>query len=93
MATLFQPYTIVANTTPFSNTTGFLRDHCGEIVRDGFGSPLIANITIVLDTAIQRINESIPRVPPTSVDISGVSQNITSSVLAPTNISINAIML
>ena len=87
MATLFQPYTIVANTTPFSNTTGFLRDHCGEIVRDGFGSPLIANITIVLDTAIQRINESIPRVPPTSVDISGVSQNINSSVLAPTNIT------
>ena len=87
MASLFQPYTIVANTTPFSNTTGFLRDHCGEIVRDGFGNPLIANITIVLDTAIQRINESIPRVPPTSVDISGVSQNITSSALAPTNIT------
>ena len=78
MATLFQPYTIVANTAPSSNTTGFLRDHCGEIVYDGFGNPLIANITITVDNTIQRINESIPRVPPS---------NSNPSVLAPTNIT------
>ena len=78
MATLFQPYTIVANTAPTSNTTGFLRDHCGEIVYDGFGNPLIANITITVDNAIQKINESIPRVPPS---------NSNPSVLAPTNIT------
>ncbi len=54
MATLFQPYTIIANTSPSSNTTGFLRDHCGEIVYDGFGNPLIANITIVVDKTIQN---------------------------------------
>jgi len=87
MASLFQPYTIFANTAPTSNTTGFLRDHCGEIVYDGFGNPLIANITIVVDKTIQRINESIPRVPPTSINVAGVPQNITPSVLAPTNIS------
>lgn len=86
MASLFQPYTIVANTAPTSNTTGFLRDHCGEIVYDGFGNPLIANITIVVDKTIQKINESIPRVPPTSINVAGVPQNITPSVLAPTNI-------
>jgi hypothetical protein len=80
MATLFQPYTIVANTAPTSNTTGFLRDHCGEIVYDGFGNPLIANYTIVVDKTIQKINESIPRVPPTNL-------GITPSVLAPTNIT------
>ena len=78
MATLFQPYTIVANTAPTSNTTGFLRDHCGEIVYDGFGNPLIANITITVDNTIQKINESIPRVPPS---------NSKQSVLAPTNIT------
>ena len=87
MASLFQPYTIVANTAPTANTTGYLRDHCGEIVYDGFGNPLIANITIVVDKTIQRINESIPRVPPTSINVAGVPQNITPSVLAPTNIS------
>jgi len=80
MATLFQPYTIIANTSPSSNTTGFLRDHCGEIVYDGFGNPLIANITIVVDKTIQNINESIPRVPPTNL-------GITPSVLASTNIT------
>ena len=80
MASLFQPYTIVANTAPTSNTTGYLRDHCGEIVYDGFGNPLIANITIVVDKTIQRINESIPRVPPTNL-------NINLSVLTPTNIA------
>ena len=80
MATLFQPYTIVANTAPTSNTTGYLRDHCGEIVYDGFGNPLIANITIVVDKTIQRINESIPKVPPTNL-------GVTPSILAPTNIT------
>ena len=80
MATLFQPYTIIANTAPTSNTTGFLRDHCGEIVRDGFGNPLIANITITVNNTIQKINESIPRDPPTNLDI-----NL--SVLTPTNIA------
>ena len=80
MATLFQPYTIIANTAPASNTTGFLRDHCGEIVYDGFGNPLIANITITVNNTIQKINESIPRVPPTNLDI-----NL--SVLTPTNIA------
>jgi len=80
MASLFQPYTIVANTAPTANTTGYLRDHCGEIVYDGFGNPLIANITIVVDKTIQRINESIPRVPPTNL-------NINLSVLTPTNIA------
>jgi hypothetical protein len=80
MATLFQPYTIIANTAPSSNTTGYLRDHCGEIVYDGFGNPLIANITIVVNKTIQNINESIPRVPPTNLDI-----NL--SVLTPTNIA------
>ena len=80
MATLFQPYTIVANTAPTSNTTGFLRDHCGEIVYDGFGNPLIANITITVNNTIQKINESIPRDPPTNLDI-----NL--SVLTPTNIA------
>jgi len=58
MATLFQPYTIIANTSPTSNTTGFLRDHCGEIVYDGFGNPLIANITITVNNTIQKINLS-----------------------------------
>jgi len=48
---------------------------------------LIANITIVVDKTIQRINESIPRVPPTSINVAGVPQNITPSVLAPTNIT------
>lgn len=80
MATLFQPYTINANTAPSSNTTGFLRDHCGEIVYDGFGNPLIANITITVNNTIQKINESIPRDPPTNLDI-----NL--SVLTPTNIA------
>ena len=80
MATLFQPYTIIANTAPSSNTTGFLRDYCGEIVYDGFGNPLIANITITVDNTIQRINESIPRVPPSNL-------GITPSVLATENIT------